>query len=62
MTRGEAVPYLAYVAKLKADPIARQVKLADLRHNSDMTRLDQVDEKALERVEKYKKAIELLLQ
>ena len=62
MTHDEAVPYLAYVAKLKADPIARQVKLADLRHNSDMTRLDQVDEKALERVEKYKKAIELLLQ
>jgi hypothetical protein len=36
------------------------VKLADLRHNSDLTRLDAVDEKALRRVEKYKAAIRLL--
>ena len=38
------------------------MKLADLRHNSDLSRLDKVDEKALEWVEKYKKAIELLTQ
>jgi hypothetical protein len=36
------------------------VKLADLRHNSDLTRLDAVDQKALERVEKYRKAIAFL--
>ena len=61
MTHDENVPYLDYVAKLKDNPIARQVKLADLKHNSDLTRLDSVDEKALERVEKYRKAMELLL-
>jgi len=31
-----------------------------LRHNSDVTRLDTVDEKARNRLEKYKAAIELL--
>lgn len=61
MTHDENVPYLDYVAKLKDNPVARQVKLADLKHNSDLTRLDRVDEKALERVEKYRKAMELLL-
>ena len=61
MTHDENVPYLDYVAKLKYNPIARQVKLADLKHNSDLTRLDRIDEKALERVEKYRKAMELLL-
>lgn len=61
MTHDENVPYLDYVAKLKDNPIARQVKLADLKHNSDLTRLDRIDEKALERVEKYRKAMELLL-
>ncbi|MBR0135975.1 MAG: GTP pyrophosphokinase [Clostridia bacterium] len=61
MTHDENVPYLDYVAKLKDNPVARQVKLADLKHNSDLTRLDSVDEKALERVEKYRKAMELLL-
>ena len=62
MPHDDSVPYLDYVAKLKDNPIARAVKLADLRHNSDLSRLDAVDEKALERVEKYRKAIELLTQ
>ena len=62
MTHDDSVSYLDYVAKLKDNPIARAVKLADLRHNSDLSRLDAVDEKALERVEKYRKAIELLTQ
>lgn len=60
MTHNDAVPYLDYVEKIKDNPIARAVKLADLNHNSDLTRLDVVDGKALERVEKYKKAIDIL--
>ena len=60
MTHAKGVPYLDYVAALRSNPLARRVKLADLRHNSDLTRLDAVDEKALARVEKYRKAIALL--
>lgn len=60
MTHAEDVPYLDYVANIKHNPIARIVKLADLRHNSDLTRLDHVDAKALARVEKYAAAIRLL--
>ena len=60
LTHDPAVPYMEYVAAVKPNPIARAVKLADLRHNSDLTRMDTVDEKALARVEKYKKAIALL--
>lgn len=60
MTHGEGVPYLDYVAKIRENPIARKVKLADLRHNSDLSRLDRVDAKALARVEKYAAAIRLL--
>lgn len=60
LTHDDGSAYLEYVARLKTNPIARAVKLADLRHNSDLTRLDHVDEKALARVEKYRKAIELL--
>lgn len=62
MTHDPAIPYLDYVAQIKRNPIARAVKLADLRHNSDVTRLDMIDEKALRRVEKYKAAIALLLE
>lgn len=60
MTHDKNVPYLDYVAKLRNNPVARAVKLADLAHNSDPTRLDVIDEKAEERFEKYKKAIEIL--
>ena len=60
MTHDDDVPYLEYVAKIKRNPLATSVKLADLKHNSDLTRLDEVDSKALERVEKYRKAIQLL--
>lgn len=60
LTHDDGSAYLEYVARLKTNLIARAVKLADLRHNSDLTRLDHVDEKALARVEKYRKAIELL--
>ena len=60
LTHDDGSAYLEYVARLKTNPIARAVKLADLRHNSDLTRLDHVDEKALARVEKYRKAIDLL--
>ena len=60
LTHDPAVPYLDYVAKISSDPIAKAVKLADLRHNSDLTRLDHPSEKDLARVEKYRKAIRLL--
>ena len=60
LTHDESVPYFDYVLKIKTNDISREVKLADLRHNSDFKRLDFIDEKAMRRVEKYKKAIDLL--
>ena len=60
MTHDDSVPYMEYVALIKANPIAKTVKLADLRHNSDLSRLDKVTAQDHERAEKYKKAIELL--
>ena len=60
MTHDSSIPYMDYVRKIKDNPIARTVKLADLRHNSDLTRLDEINETALKRVEKYKAAIQLL--
>ena len=62
MTHSKNVPYLEYVVKLKENPIAREVKIADLRHNSDVSRLDTGDEKAIARIEKYKMAIAILCE
>jgi (p)ppGpp synthase/HD superfamily hydrolase len=62
LTHDPAVPYFDYVRALSVNPIAKAVKLADLAHNSDLSRMDadQIDEWALKRTEKYKKAIEML--
>ena len=60
LTHDPAVQYMDYVRAIKDNPIARAVKLADLRHNSDLTRLDTLDEKALARREKYLQAMTLL--
>ena len=45
MTHADDVEYMEYVSAIKNNPIAKAVKLADLRHNSDLTRLDTIDEK-----------------
>lgn len=60
MTHDDLTPYMDYVERLSHNPIAAKVKLADLAHNSDLTRLDVVREKDRERVLKYHRAMELL--
>ncbi len=60
LTHADEVPYTDYIAKIKTDETAKKVKLADLRHNSDLSRLDEITPEALERQKKYLKAIEFL--
>lgn len=43
-----------YYKELKKNPIARVVKIADLTHNMDITRIKNPTEKDLKRVEIYK--------
>lgn len=45
LTHDEAVPYLEYVAALRSNPVARAVKMEDLKHNSDLTRLEALTPK-----------------
>ncbi len=61
LTHEESIPYMEYVKKISTNPTAKKVKIADLRHNSDTTRLNLVDEKAKQRCEKYKQALDILL-
>lgn len=62
MTHDKSVPYMDYVAKIKNNPIAKAVKIADLKHNSDLSRLDIVDDKARKKAAKYADAIKLLME
>ena len=61
LTHREDVPYLEYVKSIKANSLARTVKLADLAHNMDRTRLPDNDPSAQRRWnEKYRAALKIL--
>lgn len=52
--------YDAFIRRVAPNPLARQVKLADLRDNCDVSRIAQPTEKDGRRIEKYKRAIQYL--
>lgn len=64
LTHAPDVDYLDYVRALAQNPIARAVKLSDLRHNSDETRLlGRGDDAALAgRRAKYAQALAILTE
>ena len=60
LTHQDGVSYMDYVRNLACNPVARKVKLSDLHHNSDLSRINEVTEKDLERIGQYKEAIAFL--
>lgn len=64
LTHNDEIEYLEYIRQINqsSNPYAKAVKLADLKHNSDLSRLQKIDEKTLLRIEKYKKAIAILTE
>lgn len=60
MTHAKEVPYMEYVCAIRKNEIARKVKMADLRHNSDTKRKPVVLEKDQKRLQKYKVALAIL--
>ena len=63
LSHGDDVQYMDYIQNIKdsGDAVAVSIKLADLKHNSNVSRLDRVDEKDLIRREKYLDAIKVLV-
>ena len=60
LTKKRNENYEEYILRVKQNPLARQVKLADLKHNSDLSRLANVTDRDRKRVAKYQKAISYL--
>ena len=52
--------YDSFIQRAIRNPIGRKVKIADLRDNLDVTRITEVGEKDLRRINKYKKALKIL--
>lgn len=65
LTHDPSTDYFAYVRRLKANPLARKVKLADLMHNADQARCADagIDPVKLQHwCEKYRRAQEILME
>ncbi len=60
LTHDKKVDYMEYIKRIKENEIARKVKIEDILHNADETRLDSITEEDIIRREKYKKALEFL--
>lgn len=61
VTRNEEESYEDFVKRSYLNPIGRQVKIHDLEDNMDITRLEQITEKDLSRLNKYLKAYRYLI-
>ena len=66
LTRKKEMPYLDYIRPIRENPLARKVKLADLEHNLDDSRLTNcksiTEEKRKAWRERYQKAKAILLE
>ena len=61
LTHRQEEPYETYIRRIACDPVARKVKMADLTHNMDLSRLKEVTPYARKRLElRYKPAYEYL--
>ena len=60
LTHSKDVAYFDYINKVKSNKIAREVKLSDLKDNSNLNRLSTVTDKDIKRLEKYKLAQSIL--
>lgn len=52
--------YDLFIQRAMQNPIGRKVKIADLRDNLDVTRISEITDTDVKRINKYKKALKLL--
>ena len=62
LTKGVDEDYMQYIDRISQNKLATSVKLADLSHNMDISRIEYPSAKDYARVEKYRAAMKKLLQ
>lgn len=60
LTKTDTLTYDEYLKRLKTDDAARYVKIADLKHNMDISRIPEPTDMDYKRIEKYKKSLAFL--
>ncbi len=62
LTKEESEDYDSYIQRVAGHSIARKVKIKDLEHNMDLSRLEVVTENDRKRAEKYQKSYQYLTE
>ena len=62
VTRQEGESYSEFIRRAAENPYGRFVKLADLKDNMDITRLQKLDKEDFDRLKKYLKAYHQLIE
>jgi GTP diphosphokinase / guanosine-3',5'-bis(diphosphate) 3'-diphosphatase len=57
LTRREGESYMDFIKRVKQNPIARKVKIADIKDNMDLSRIPNPTEKDFQRMKRYEKAL-----
>ena len=60
LTRDKNDSYMDYIKKIKNNEVAKKIKILDILHNSDESRLDKIRLKDIIRRNKYRKALKYL--
>ncbi|NGT90447.1 GTP pyrophosphokinase [Clostridium perfringens] len=62
LTKPKNQKYIDYIENIKKNDIATKVKLIDLKHNMNLTRLPEISDNDLKRTIKYIKAYKYLMK
>jgi (p)ppGpp synthase/HD superfamily hydrolase len=62
LTKKKGEDYFDYIARVKENWLAKDVKIADLKDNMDITRLKEITERDIPRLQKYHKAYKILTE
>ena len=57
LTKKNGVPYMSYLQAVKKNELARVVKISDIKHNMDLSRIENPTQRDFDRLDKYKKAL-----
>lgn len=60
LTKKEEETYEEFILRAGKNPLAKKVKIADLKDNMDLKRISSPTERDYQRLEKYKRALESL--
>lgn len=60
LTKSGDIEYSKYIENIRANALAREVKIADLRDNMNLSRIQNPTEKDYKRVDKYRGALAVL--